>query len=121
MSTKANSTPGRIPYFSVGEMRKVGTFRKNVPVSDGAGGQKDSFTDVITVRGKLSKQSGRKALEQGEFVGNKGYEWICRYNSVLVPDTETIIVIDGLQYRVNDWELIDEIKHFYRFTLSLNR
>ncbi len=116
-----NKQLARPQYFQIGEMRKVGTFLRNNPVANSSGGQDDNYVDIATVRGQLIKQSGRKAFEQGEFVNNKNYEWYCRYSINIVVDTDTILVIDGLQYRIADYEFIDEIKHFYKFTLSLNR
>lgn len=100
-------------------MRQTGTFMKNEPINDESGGQSDNYVALLTCRGRLRKMKGGKALEQGAFVMNKGYEWICRYQAAIVIDTDTAIQINGQMYRITDWEMVDEIPHFYRLTLSL--
>lgn len=105
--------------ISIGDMRQKGTLRKNMPVENTSGGMNDNYTDVLTCRGRLRKMKGNKALEQGDFVANKGYEWVCRYQNAIQIDTDSIWVIAGQSYRINDWEKVDEIPHFYRFIISL--
>lgn len=106
--------------ISIGDMRQTGTLRKNTPTPNASGGQTDNFSDVLTCRGRLTKQKGNKALEQGDIVFNKGYEWICRFQSAIVIDKGSIWVIGGNTYRINDFEKVDELNHFYRFILSIS-
>ena len=105
--------------IATGEMRQTGTFRKNTPVPNGSGGFTDSYTDLLTCRGRLRKIKGNRALEQGATVINKNYEWICRYQSALVVNTGLELVINGQVYRINDWEMVDEIPHWVRFVISV--
>lgn len=105
--------------ISIGDMRQKGTLRKNIPLLNGSGGSSDNYVDILTCRGRLRKQKGNKALEQGDFVINKGYEWICRFQTGIVIDTDTAWEIGGQFYRINDFEKIDELNHFYRFIISV--
>lgn len=105
--------------ISIGDMRQTGTLQQNHPVANASGGTQDVYVDVLTCRGRLRKQRGNKSLEQGELVMNKGYEWIVRYQAGIVVNTDTVWNIGGQVYRINDWEKIDEIPHFYRFNISL--
>lgn len=105
--------------INIGDMRQTGTFRKNTPAPNQSGGSDDHYADLLTCRGRLRKLKGGKANEDGEIVINKGYEWICRYQSAIVIDTDTCLVIGGIFYRINDYEKIEELNHFYRFLISV--
>lgn len=106
--------------FSIGRMRQVAIFRQNAPVNDNAGGQNDDYADQVTVRGCLEKKRGSKTQEQHEIVIGKDYYFYCRYNNILTIDTDTIIEINNDTYRINDWGLVDEINHLYKFDISKN-
>jgi hypothetical protein len=106
--------------ISIGEMRSVVTFEQNNPADDGSGGQADSFTMLLTTRGRLRKLKGDKNLEQGDIVFDKGYELICRWRSDLVINKDTSVVINSERYRINDFDLQSEIKHLYRFIINKN-
>lgn len=103
---------------SIGDMRQTGTLRKNTPVADQSGGSSDDYADVLTCRGRLRKLKGSKGLEDGDVVINKGYEWICRFQSAIVIDADTAWLIAGVYYRISDYEKIDELNHFYRFVIE---
>lgn len=105
--------------ITTGDMRQSGTFQRNTPIPNTSGGTDDNYTDLLTCRGKLRQRSGSKSLEQGDFVQNKNYEWICRYQTALVIDTDTILVIRGVKYKILNFEKMDELNHFYKFTISV--
>ena len=105
--------------ISIGEMRQTGTLRNNTPVANTSGGVSDSYTDVLTCRGKLRQQSGKKSIEQGQVVQNKAFYWTCRFQQGIVINEDSIWVIGGQQYRITNWEKIDQINHWYEFTLNL--
>jgi hypothetical protein len=107
--------------ISIGEMRQSGTLRNNNPVANLSGGVDDNYGDVITCRGKLRQQSGKKSIEQGEVVQNKVFYWTCRFQQGIVLNEDSIWVIGGQQYRITNWEKIDQINHWYEFTLNLYR
>lgn len=104
---------------SIGDMRQKGTLKKNTPVPDQSGGSSDNYADVLTCRGRLRKLNGKKGLEQGDVVFNKGYEWICRFQSGIVIDVDSAWKINGVFYKISDYEKVDEINHFYRFVIEL--
>jgi hypothetical protein len=105
--------------ISIGEMRSSGTFRKNTPVANTSGGFSDNYTDVLSCRGRFRQHRGNKSIEQGDVVQNKGYEWVCRFQQGIVIDVDSVWVIKGQSYRVTNWEKVDEINHWYVFTLSV--
>lgn len=105
--------------ITIGDMRQVGTFRTNTPVANSSGGTDDNFSDLLTCRGRLRQQKGSNTLEQGDFVISKGYEWVCRFQNALVINTDTSLVIKGQAYKINSYEKIDELNHFYKFSVSL--
>jgi len=105
--------------ISIGQMRQTGTLRNNSPIPNNSGGYDDSYTDVVTCRGRLRQQSGSKRLENGEIVQNKGWEWICRFQSGIALDVDSIWVIGGQIYRITNWEKVDQQPHWYKFVLSV--
>lgn len=105
--------------ISIGDMRQKGVLRQNTPISDQSGGSSDNYADVLTCRGRLRKLKGNKTLEQGDIVFNKGYEWVCRFQTGIVIDSDTAWLISGQYYKIADFEKVDEINHFYRFVIEL--
>lgn len=104
--------------ISIGEMKQKGTFRNNNPIANTSGGRDDNYIDVLTCRGRFRQQNASKSLEQGEIVQNKGFEWVCRFQSAIAINTDSIWVIDGQMYRISSWEKVDQSPHFYRFILN---
>ena len=49
--------------ISIGEMKQVGTLRKNNPTNNLSGGQDDDYSDVLTCRGRFRQRSARHILE----------------------------------------------------------
>lgn len=105
--------------IGIGEMRQKGTLKQNSPVANDSGGQDDNYTGILTCRGRLRQNSGSKRLENGEIVQNKGWQWICRFQQAITIDADTAWEIDGKFYRITNWEKIDQLNHWYEFTLSL--
>lgn len=105
-------------YISVGQMRSVVLFRQNTPVDNTSGGQDDSYADLLTTRGRLRKNRGSKNLEHGDIGFDKSYELICRAENALIINSDTICVINSEEYKINDWEIVDEIKHWIKFSIS---
>jgi len=104
--------------FTIGEMRQVFIFQKNVPVDNDSGGQDDNWVDLVTTRGILQKSKGGKSIEEGSLQFNKSYEAVCRYQSDLVFDQDTRVLIDGHLFQIMDWELDQQIKHVCRLNLN---
>lgn len=104
--------------FTIGQMRQVGTFQKNQAVDNTSGGQDDNWVDMLTTRGILQKTKGGKGIEEGSLQFNKSYQWACRYQSDLVIDQSTRLVIDGQPYQIMDFELEEQKRHIYLFNLN---
>lgn len=106
----------------IGELRQSGQLQTNSPTQQGAG-KKDAFTTLLTCRGRLTKLRGNRDLNSGEVNINAAWEWICRFQTAIdsVTNKKSIRwIIDGRYFTVNNYELIDQKKRFYRFVLLEN-
>jgi len=104
--------------FSIGECRSVVQFQQNQPVDNESGGQDDTWTTIVTTRGRLRKKSGHKDIELGSLQFDKSYELVCRYQSDIPTSPDARVMVDGKTYRINDWEAESEINHLLIFNLS---
>lgn len=115
IKAKPNST------ISTGEMRQKVTFLQNTPVSNGSGGFTDSFAEFYTCRGRLRRDSGRRALEVGELLNSTQFELVVRYNSRLwTALSPTMRVNDGVDnYTISGpAEKVDGLPHWIVLTLA---
>jgi hypothetical protein len=106
----------------IGKLRQSGQLQVNTPVQQGAG-FKDSFATLLTCRGALSKLRANRELNSAEVNINAAWEWICRVQTAIntVANKKSMRwIIDGRTFTVNNYELIDQKKRFYRFTLLEN-
>lgn len=106
----------------IGKLRQSGQLQTNAPIAQGAG-FKDNFTTLLTCRGELTKLRGNRALDNSEVVINNAWQWICRFQTAIegVTTKKSIRwIIDGRRFTVNDYELIDHKKRYYRFVLLEN-
>lgn len=109
-----------IPH--IGEMRQSGQLQSNNPTQQGAG-KKDSYVTVLTCRGRLQKINGNRYFDQAETTINSSWEWICRFQNAInsVSNKKSMRwVIDGRMFSVNNYELIDQKRRYYRFVLLEN-
>lgn len=104
--------------FSIGECRSIVQFQQNQPVDNESGGQDDVWTIIITTRGRLRKKNGYKDIELGSVQFNKDYELVCRYQSSILINPDTRVLVDGKAYKINDWEMEQEINHLLIFSIS---
>lgn len=107
---------------NIGQLRQSGQLQTNTPVAQGAG-FKDVFTTLLTCRGELTKVKGDRSLNSSEVNINAAWYWICRYQAAIdgVANKKSIRwIIDGRRFTVNNYELIDHKKRYYRFTLLEN-
>lgn len=108
------------PY--IGKLRQSGQLQVNTPVQQGAG-FKDSFATLLTCRGELTKLRGNRELNSAEVNINAAWQWICRVQTAIntVTNKKSIRwIIEGRTFTVNNYELIDQKKRYYRFTLLEN-
>jgi hypothetical protein len=106
----------------IGKLRQSGQLQTNTPVQQGAG-KKDAFTTLLTCRGRLTKLRGNRGLNSAEVEINTAWEWICRFQTAIdgVTNKKSIRwIIDGRYFTVNNYELIDHKKRYYRFVLLEN-
>lgn len=106
----------------IGQLRQSGQLQTNTPVAQGAG-FKDAYTTLLTCRGELTKMKGDRSFNSSEVNINAAWYWICRYQTAIdsVTNKKSIRwIIDGRTFTVNNYELIDHKKRYYRFTLLEN-
>jgi hypothetical protein len=106
----------------IGELRQSGTLQTNNPLQQGAG-KKDNYTTLLTCRGRLTQLRSNRGLDLSETTLSNAWEWICRYQIAIsnVANKKSIRwQIDGRNFSVNSYELIDQKKHYYRFVLLEN-
>ena len=106
----------------IGELRQSGQLQTNAPTQQGAG-KKDNFATLLTCRGRLQKLRGNRSLNNAEVDINAAWEWICRFQTAIegITTKKSIRwVIDGRYFTVNNYELIDQKKRYYRFILLEN-
>lgn len=101
-------------------MRQKATFASNTPVSDGAGGLIDHYTPFYTCRGRLRQDSGSRVLESEALGTDQQYEFVCRFTTQLAGQLTagTQVTINGQIYSLKGWDLVDNINHWYRLTIS---
>jgi|GEM_PF-1875914 len=104
--------------FSIGDMREAVVFQQNQPIDNASGGQDDNWVTTATTRGKLTKIKGGKSIEAGSLQFDKGYNLECRYQSDLVINQDTRALINGQPYQIMDWELVDQKRHLFTFSLN---
>lgn len=106
----------------IGKLRQSGQLQVNTPVAQGAG-FKDSFATLLTCRGELTKLRGSRELNSAEVNINAACVWVCRFQTAIdgITTKKSIRwIIDGRTFTVNNYELIDQKKRYYRFTLLEN-
>lgn len=105
--------------YTVGMLKFSATLLANTPIDDGAGGQQDNYTPVLTTRCFLLKLSGGFSFQSGSFFMDKRYKMICRYQLAISAVTiDHIWQIKGNTYRIIDHTKIDDTPHFYEFILQ---
>jgi hypothetical protein len=106
----------------IGKLRQSGQLQTNTRIQQGAG-FKDNYSTLLTCRGRLTKLRGNRSFNDSETDINAAWEWICRYQVAIdnITNKKAIRwIIDGRRFTVNNYELIDQKKRYYRFTLLEN-
>jgi hypothetical protein len=105
--------------FTIGSLKKKVVFKKNSRGSLGAG-SKDNFETFLTTRCSLEKKRAIKQADRGQVEIAQWYIMICRFQLNLINNLNgsAICIIDNETYVIHDFDLIDEKKHLYEFTLS---
>lgn len=103
---------------SIGSLKHVGVYVQNTPVAQSSGGYKDSYTNVLTTRGELKARSSSKEVNAGQVEFRNTFDWTCRFRPDLVINKKSKWVIEGKEYNIEGYELIDMKKCYYKFRLS---
>jgi hypothetical protein len=113
--------------FTIGQMRSVVVFKSNTPTTNATtnreavttGGQNDVYSDLITTRGRLRKKRGDRNLDFGLINSNDSYELICRFGTTLNAGIKSNgkVSVDGVLFTIQSWEVVDQIKHWYKFQI----
>ena len=106
--------------ISIGDMKTTAAFQINTPTADGSGGWTEHYSTVYSCRGRFRQMSGNRGDEFGQLVRNKKFEFVCRYSTELagyIADGMQA-VIKGTAYVIYDYELIDQVNHWYQFILT---
>jgi hypothetical protein len=102
-----------------GQLKKVVVFQKNTPTTQGAG-KKDSWATLVTTRGFLEKNSGRRSLDNSQKVFDNSWKLITRFESILETNLNTAlrVLIDGKYFTIDSWEKKGEKRFHFIFQLS---
>lgn len=105
--------------FHIGELKEIVTFKKNTPSTLGAGA-KDSYSTLLTTRGRLRKKSGNRTLSFGSIDEHNQWELIVRFQTALETNLrmDVKIEIGGRTFTINSFEKIGEKNFYYVFNLA---
>jgi SPP1 family predicted phage head-tail adaptor len=106
--------------YNFSTMQYSGILQQNTPLSDGSGGQIDNWTDLLTTRVSLEKRSGRLSNGEGKMEYQRDYRLVCRYQTAIVIDADTRWLINGVPYKIEDYEQIDQKPFQYVMFVSKN-
>jgi hypothetical protein len=108
--------------FTIGSLKKKVVFKKNTRGSLGAG-SKDFFETFLTTKCSLEKKRAAKQNDRGQVEIAVWYKMICRFQLNLLNNIngQAICVIENVNYVIHDFDLIDEKKHLYEFTISRSK
>jgi SPP1 family predicted phage head-tail adaptor len=100
----------------IGKMDKRITFRNPTVTDDTSAGSIATYSDWFTTWAYVEKIRGDRSFDYG-FDGLKNnYKFYCFYRSSMSALSKaTRITYNGKDYGLLTWELIDEVKHLYRF------
>lgn len=109
--------------MGIGEMDKVVVFKSNAPSAATTGGKIDSYSTLLTTRGKLKRLNGSRGLSFGEVFDSNSYELLVRYQTALASALKTSlrVEIDSVNYAISTYEKIGEKKFYIRFIISEQR
>lgn len=109
----------------IGKLRSVIKIEQNVPVAMGAGFI-DSYTELLTTRGLLVKQTGNRGLDNSAVSQDSRFELFVRFQVALsnALNNDSIKALrfihnDGRVFTLVSTEYVSEDKKsFYRFILT---
>lgn len=104
---------------SVGELKDIVVFKKNTPANLGAGAQ-DSYSTLLTTRGRLRKLSGSRSLSFGILDEHNSWELIVRFQTTLETNLrmDLKVTVGSRTFTISSVEKIGEDRFYYKFILS---
>lgn len=105
--------------MAIGKFDKVVVFKIDTPTNLGAGAE-DSYTTLLTTRGRLERNGGGRSGGFADIVGTESWTLWVRKQTALV-DALSIAMkvdIDGARFTVTGWEDIEERHFYYKFSLN---
>lgn len=88
--------------------------------SNQSGGKEEGSTEYIALRGFWEKKTGNRNLETGVDLLISVYDAYCYWRSQLEAfiTTDTRLVYDGKEYRIESYERMGERRQYMHFTVS---
>lgn len=110
--------------FHTGSLKHKVTFKKNVRGSLGHGSE-DGYQTFLTTRCSLEKKTSTKQVDSGQVEIAAFFRMRSRFDTNFIPNLSgtCIAVIENqfgqdVTYVIHDFDLIDERRHLYEFTIS---
>lgn len=100
----------------LGQFNFLGAYQTNTPTTTATGGRVDSFATTLSAWGKLRRNSGSKSSNT-EIEIQSAWTWECHFTAAITPSELNRWLIEGRTFTINDFELIDQKRQFYRFKL----
>jgi hypothetical protein len=103
----------------IGSLKHTVTFKKTSGGSLGLG-RRANYQPFLTTRCSKEKKRANKQNESGQVLIGSFWIMRCRFEIALLDqlDGSVICEIDGDEYTIHDFDLVEEKKHLYEFTLS---
>lgn len=101
-------------------LNKVVAFKTPTLTTTATGGQTESYSTLVTTRGRLRKQNSARSLSFGEMTFGGTYELITRYQDAIFNAISTgmKVTIDSVDFTITSWEKMNEERFYLRFTIA---
>lgn len=100
----------------IGDFNFLGSYQAATPSITPTGGREFTYAESLQAWGKLRRSSGSRTTNS-ELQVNSSWTWECHFSSAITIDIKSRWVINGKTYTIEDYELIDQKREFYRFRL----
>ena len=102
------------------DFREVFRFENQVKTPNTSGGQEESSTQFVTVRGLWEKKNGNRDFETGVDLLISVYDAYCYWRGELESfiTKDSRLIYDNKQYRIESYERIGERRQYMHFTVS---
>jgi hypothetical protein len=102
-----------------GLLRHPFTFRNVVKVQNDSAGHGETYSDFYSTRGYFRQRTGSMQLDEGVYAQVRTFEAYCYWRHALEANlsNDTRLVYDSKEYKINEFERVEEDRSFYRFEL----